>query len=189
MSADADEGRRDAGADGPGAGQPGAGRPGADEAAVDGQGIDEMTTALLTASRLLVAISARSIAAVEETLTLPQFRMLVVLSSQGPSKLVALAEKLHVNPSTALRMTDRLVAAGLVDRRASPHSGREVRIELTAAGRAVVDTVTARRRDELAAIVARMAAEQRRSLVAALRAFTAAGAEPPATTPAPLGWA
>ncbi|MEU8343938.1 DNA-binding transcriptional regulator, MarR family [Actinomadura meyerae] len=174
MSADGDEGRRNAEA-----GEP----------PVDRQGVDEMTAALLTASRLLVAISARSIAAVEETLTLPQFRMLVVLSSQGPSKLVALAEKLHVNPSTAMRMTDRLVAAGMVDRRASPHSGREVRIQLTETGREVVDTVTARRRDELAAIVARMTAEQRRSLVAALRAFTAAGAEPPATTPIPLGWA
>ncbi|WP_254715444.1 MarR family winged helix-turn-helix transcriptional regulator [Actinomadura sp. NAK00032] len=168
-------------------------RPEADDrppdTGVDQCGIDEMTMALLTASRLLVAVSARSIAAVEETITLPQFRMLVVLSSQGPSKLVALAEKLHVNPSTAMRMTDRLVAAGLVDRRASPHSRREVRIQLTDAGRDVVDTVTVRRRDELAAIVARMPAGERHALVAALRAFTAAGAEPPATTPIPLGWA
>lgn len=42
-----------------------------------------MVTALLTASRLLVAVSARSLAAVEESLTLPQFRMLVVLDSRG----------------------------------------------------------------------------------------------------------
>src|SRR6187455_1316820 len=36
--------------------------------------LDAITDALLTASRLLVAISARSIAHVDETITIPQFR-------------------------------------------------------------------------------------------------------------------
>ncbi|WP_433251890.1 MarR family winged helix-turn-helix transcriptional regulator [Actinomadura nitritigenes] len=151
-------------------------------------GADEVTSALLTASRLLVAISARSLAAVEDAVTPPQFRLLVVLSAQGPAKLVTLAGLLEVNPSTALRMVDRLAAAGLVDRRASPASGREVRIQLTAAGRAIVGDVTARRRADIAAVVTRMPPEQRRALVAALRAFNAAGGEPPVTNLARLGW-
>lgn len=154
----------------------------------DANGVDEVTSAVLTASRLLVAISARSLAAVEDAVTLPQFRLLVVLSSQGPLKLVTLAGLLEVNPSTAMRMVDRLAAARLVDRQASPDSGREVRIQLTAAGRAIVDDVTARRRAGIAEIVARMPAGQRRTLVAALRAFTEAGGEPPVTTLVPLGW-
>ncbi|MGI5329298.1 MarR family winged helix-turn-helix transcriptional regulator [Actinomadura nitritigenes] len=153
-----------------------------------GGGADEVTSALLTASRLLVAISARSLAAVEDAVTLPQFRLLVVLSTQGPAKLVTLAGLLEVNPSTALRMVDRLAAAGLVDRQASPASGREVRIQLTAAGRAIVDDVTARRRADIAAVVSRMPPEQRRALVAALRAFNDAGGEPPVTNLARLGW-
>ncbi|MGH3241755.1 MAG: MarR family transcriptional regulator, partial [Spirillospora sp.] len=98
-------------------------------------GVDEVTSAVLTASRLLVAISVRSLAAVEDAVTLPQFRLLVVLSTRGPLKLVTLAGLLEVNPSTAMRMVDRLAAAGLLDRQASPDSGREVRIQLTAAGR------------------------------------------------------
>ncbi|WP_433154692.1 MarR family winged helix-turn-helix transcriptional regulator [Actinomadura nitritigenes] len=151
-------------------------------------GADEVTSALLTASRLLVAISARSLAAVEDAVTPPQFRLLVVLSAQGPAKLVTLAGLLEVNPSTALRMVDRLAAAGLVDRRASPASGREVRIQLTAAGRAIVGDVTARRRADIAAVVSRMPPGQRRALVAALRAFNAAGGEPPVTNLARLGW-
>lgn len=151
-------------------------------------GADEVTSALLTASRLLVAISARSLAAVEDAVTPPQFRLLVVLSTQGPAKLVTLAGLLEVNPSTALRMVDRLAAAGLVDRRASPASGREVRLQLTAAGRAIVGDVTARRRADIAAVVSRMPPGQRRALVAALRAFNAAGGEPPVTNLARLGW-
>ncbi|GAA2117792.1 MarR family winged helix-turn-helix transcriptional regulator [Actinomadura napierensis] len=150
--------------------------------------VDELTSAMLTASRLLVAVAARSLAAVEDAVTLPQFRLLVVLSSQGPAKLVTLAGLLDVNPSTALRMVDRLVASKLVDRRASPDSGREIRIELTAAGRAVVDQVTTRRRTDIAAIVARMPPGERRALVAALRAFAEAGGEPPVSAAVPLGW-
>ncbi|NEA25607.1 MarR family winged helix-turn-helix transcriptional regulator, partial [Actinomadura bangladeshensis] len=138
-------------------------------------GVDEVTSAMLTASRLLVAISVRSLAAVEGAVTLPQFRLLVVLSSQGPSKLVTLAGLLEVNPSTAMRMVDRLAAAGLVSREASPESAREVRIQVTAAGRRIVDDVTARRRAEIAGVVSRMPAGQRQALVAALRAFTEAG--------------
>ncbi|HEU5024775.1 MAG TPA: MarR family transcriptional regulator [Spirillospora sp.] len=153
-----------------------------------GEGADEVTSALLTASRLLVAISARSLAAVEDAVTLPQFRLLVVLSTQGPAKLVTLAGLLEVNPSTALRMVDRLAAAGLVDRQASPASGREVRIQLTVAGRGIVDDVTARRRADIAGVVARMPPAQRRALVAALRAFNDAGGEPPVTNLARLGW-
>ncbi|MDL4814286.1 MarR family winged helix-turn-helix transcriptional regulator [Actinomadura opuntiae] len=150
--------------------------------------VDELTSAMLTASRLLVAVSARSLAAVEDKVTLPQFRLLVVLASQGPAKLVTLAGRLDVNPSTALRMVDRLVAAGLVARRASAESGREIRIELTGAGRAVVDQVTARRRSDIAGIVSRMPSGERRALVAALRAFAEAGGEPPVSDAVPLGW-
>ncbi|TDD82720.1 MarR family transcriptional regulator [Actinomadura darangshiensis] len=153
-----------------------------------GDDVDAVTSALLTASRLLVAVSARSLSAVEGAVTLPQFRLLVVLSSQGPAKLVTLAGLLEVNPSTAMRMVDRLAAAGLVDRHASPDSGREIRIQLTAAGRGIVDDVTARRRADIAGVVSRMPPGQRHALVAALRAFTEAGGEPPVAGLAQLGW-
>ena len=73
-----------------------------------------MTDALLTASRLLVAISAQSIANVDETLTIPQFRTMVILSTRGPVNLATLAGLLDVNPSTTGRMAERLVAAGLI---------------------------------------------------------------------------
>ena len=50
---------------------------------------------------------ARSLAAVEETITLPQFRLLVILDSRGAMRISSLAELLDVNPSTATRMVDR----------------------------------------------------------------------------------
>lgn len=98
--------------------------------------VDAVTRQVLTASRLLVAVSARSLSAVEDRVTLPQFRMLVVLSTRGATKLVALADLLHVAPSTAMRMVDRLIAAGLADRQVNPDNRRETLLRLTAEGAA-----------------------------------------------------
>ncbi|MFE8013829.1 MarR family winged helix-turn-helix transcriptional regulator [Streptomyces antibioticus] len=156
--------------------------------------VDAVTGAVLTASRLLVAVSARSLAAVEERVTLPQFRMLVVLSTRGATKLVALADQLHVAPSTAMRMVDRLIAAGLADRQTNPGNRRETMLRLTAEGHRIVADVTARRRAEITAIVERLGPPQRIALVEALNAFNEAGGEPltPAlddSEPHPLGWA
>lgn len=138
-----------------------------------------MTDAVLTASRLLVAVSARSIAAVDESITIPQFRLLVVLDTRGPMKVTSLAEQLAVNPSTVTRMVDRLVAAGLVGREANPASRRELVVTLTDTGSAVVREVTRRRRAEITRIVGRMPVTTRRGLIRALNAFTEAGGEPP----------
>ncbi|WBO68895.1 MarR family winged helix-turn-helix transcriptional regulator [Streptomyces camelliae] len=155
--------------------------------------VDAVTRAVLTASRLLVAVSARSLAEVEERVTLPQFRMLVVLATRGETKLVALAELLQVAPSTAMRMVDRLIAAGLADRKANPANRRETLLRLTEEGRHTVEEVTARRRAEIAGIVERLRPIERLALVEALNAFNEAGGEPLAPAaddpePHPLGW-
>src|SRR5271169_875623 len=110
-----------------------------------GESVEVITDALLTASRLLVAISARSIALVDETITLPQFRTLVVLSNRGPVNLATLAGLLDVQPSATGRMVDRLVASGLIDRLPHPTSRRELLAALTKRGRDVVRRVTAHR--------------------------------------------
>ncbi len=149
--------------------------------------VEAVTSAALTASRVLVGVAARSLGAAGDTVTVPQFRLLVVLSTGGAMKLAAVAEHLGVNASTALRMVERVEATGMVDRRVNPDNRREVLITLTDAGREVVERVTARRREELGAIVARMNMKQRGQLVRALNAFADAAGEPPADTSA-LAW-
>ncbi|WP_405997910.1 MarR family winged helix-turn-helix transcriptional regulator [Streptomyces sp. NBC_00829] len=160
---------------------------------VDGMDdVEAVTRAVLTASRLLVALSARSLGSVEDRVTLPQFRLLVVLSTHGAAKLVVLAERLAVSPSTAMRMVDRLIGVGLVDRQINEENRRETVLRLTPEGIRIVDEVTARRRQEVAGIVERLAPEQRAALIAALTAFTEAGGEPDVSSPPaelhPLGW-
>lgn len=153
-------------------------------------GIDDMVTALLTASRVLVGVSARSLAEVEEKVTLAQFRTLVVLHAHDRTRLNQLANRLGVGSSTALRSVDRLVAAGFVVRAENEQDRREVVIGLTDAGRTLVADVTELRREAIRAIVTQMPAAQRLTLVEALVAFSAAADEPIAVPDAAteLGW-
>lgn len=139
---------------------------------------DDLVTALLTASRVMVAVSTRSLEAVQHLVTIPQFRALVVLENNDGTNLGGLAQLLDVNASTAVRMMDRLVSAGLVTREDNPASRREVVLGLTPAGRRVVRRVTAARRIQIARIVQAMPTARRGQLVLALRAFAAAAGEP-----------
>ena len=151
--------------------------------------LDDVVTAILTASRALVGVSARSLADVEDTVTLTQFRALVVLNSHGVINLNRLADLLGVNSSTAMRMIDRLLAAELVTRQDNPANRREVLLDLTDQGHLLVQQVSDARRAEIARIVKAMQASERSELVNALRAFADAAGEPEATeTMARLGW-
>jgi DNA-binding MarR family transcriptional regulator len=151
---------------------------GTENATAADESLDMITDALLTASRLLLAISVHSIAQVDETITIPQFRTLVILSNRGPINLATLASLLGVQPSATGRMVDRLVAAELIDRLPHPTSRRELLAALTKRGREVVRRVTAQRRSEIASIVEKMPPSDRHGLVRALTAFTSAGGEP-----------
>ena len=144
-----------------------------------GAGRDAVVDAVLGASRVLVAVAARSLGGIGEDVTLTQYRTLVVLASRGPQTVAALAEAVDVAPPTATRMSDRLVRKGLVVRRHDTTDRRLVRLTLSPAGRRLVDTVTGRRRAELAALLAGIPAAQQAALVDALQQLAEAAGEVP----------
>jgi DNA-binding MarR family transcriptional regulator len=140
---------------------------------------DSVIDAVLTASRVLVAVAARSLADAAEEVTLTQYRTLVVLASRGPQNLAGLAEAVGVTPATATRMCDRLVRKDLIRRRTERDDRRQLRVVLTENGRALVDAVTDRRRREIERIVSEIPPEEQVVLVQALgRLATAAGEVP-----------
>lgn len=141
----------------------------------------------LTASRALLGIVARSVAPALEAVSLPQFRVLVLLSTEGPTRVGQLAEQVGANPSTFSRSIDRMVAGGWVVRAENPDSRREVLLELTDDGRWLVESVTTRRRRETEAVLARMTAADRKTLIAALNAFNNAAGETSVGDLLPLG--
>ena len=140
---------------------------------------DSVVDAVLSASRVLVAVAARSLADVAEEVTLTQYRTLVVLASRGPQNLAGLADAVGVTPATATRMCDRLVRKDLIRRRTERDDRRQLRVALTVKGRSLVDAVTGRRRQEIARIINEIPVEQQAVLVQALGRLASAAGEVP----------
>jgi DNA-binding MarR family transcriptional regulator len=148
---------------------------------------DEVEATML-AARALVAISAQSVAAVEDVVTPPQLRVLVMIASRGPLNLGAVARGLGVHPSNATRACDRLVLAGLLDRRDDPADRRNLQLQLTEKGGRLVDEVMDRRRHAIADVLERMPALQRTALVPVLVTFAEAAGEMDDEHLWSLGW-
>src|SRR5690242_14026398 len=100
---------------------------------------DAVVDSVLSASRALVAVAARSLAAAEEQVTLAQYRALVVLASRGRQRALDLAEALDVNQSTVTRMCDRLERKGLISRVRPADNRRIVITAISPVGRQLVD--------------------------------------------------
>lgn len=142
-----------------------------------GKEADDVVDAVLRASRVLVSVAARSLAGVSDEVTVPQYRALVILANRGAQNAAALADALGVHASTLTRLCDRLVSKRLITRTESPNNRREVVLALTPSGRRLVKSVTVRRRNEIARIVAAIPKSQRHLMVRALQAFGDAAGE------------
>ncbi|HET9889695.1 MAG TPA: MarR family transcriptional regulator [Mycobacterium sp.] len=133
-----------------------------------------LVEAITTAAGVLADCTTRAVAATDQSITLPQLRLLEILAAQGPLKISALADYLVVNASTASRMADRLIRSDLISRQVNPTSRREIVVDLTRTGVAVVRQVDQLRGDEIAAVVARMPRTAWDELLRVLDAFNAA---------------
>jgi DNA-binding MarR family transcriptional regulator len=150
-------------------------------------GADADVEAVIRASRALLGVIATSVTEALETVTLPQFRVLVVLASSGPLPIGAVAARLNAVPSTFSRFLDRMEDAGLVARSPSPGSRREILVQLAEKGARIVHEATQRRRESVAEILGRLGPSERAAIVAALDTFSAAAGEPSPETMLTMG--
>jgi DNA-binding MarR family transcriptional regulator len=135
--------------------------------------------ATLTASRALLGVVARSVSDVLEMVSLPQFRILVVIASSGPLRMGALARRVGSTPSTLSRAIDRLESGGWVRREQSPDSRREILIHLSPHGEQLVAHVTDRRRREISEVLEQLKPDDRAAVGRAFALFAAAAGESP----------
>lgn len=140
--------------------------------------MDPETQAGLRASRAMLGIVAASVAPALERVSLPHFRVLVLLDNLGPLSVTALAEHLGLVVSTFSRSLDRLEAGGWVQRAQGADDRRQVSVSITDAGAGLVQEVTAVRVRALQAVFARISGEDRAVLERAFTAFADATGEP-----------
>lgn len=134
---------------------------------------------LLAAGRMLIAQTARSLAQLDASVTVPQFRAMVVLATSGPQRVVDLAGELGVRSSTATRMCDRLLRKGLVSRHEHPVDRRANWVVLTTPGRHLVAEIMRRRRNEIATLVDAVRIADPDALARTLHALVLASGELP----------
>jgi DNA-binding MarR family transcriptional regulator len=140
--------------------------------------VDGDLEAVLRAARVIAGIVAESIAATGDAVTMPQFRALVLVATRAGINAGGIATALDIHPSNATRLLDRLVQAGLLDRRDSPVDRRHVELTLTREGMRLVEAVMAHRRSAFARVLQAMKPADRRRLSRSLTVFADAADEP-----------
>jgi DNA-binding MarR family transcriptional regulator len=142
------------------------------------EGRADVLDALLAAGRVMVGLTATSIARLDADVTLPQYRMLLLLASHGAQRTTDLAVQLGVTPSTVTRTCDRLVRRGLAQRFQRSDDRRVAWIALTEKGKGLIGDVMRQRRTEVGRLAAGLPLASA-EVAAALHAFVSAAGEVP----------
>jgi len=117
--------------------------------------------ALELMTRAMVGLTMRSVEVLGGEASLPQFRLLLVLSGLGRVPSSRLAAEMGLGASSITRLADKLEVAGLLTRGTDPRSRSVVTLEATPAGVKLVARVVARRQELLAEVLGRMSARER----------------------------
>ena len=123
----------------------------------------DLRTAVMRTSRRL------RIEATGQVITPGQYTVLALLNGDGPSTLRELADREHVQAPSMNRIVNALADQGFVTRAPHPDDGRQVRIDITTAGKEVLAAARNQRTAWLAQRVAGLSAEDRRILSRAAR--------------------
>jgi DNA-binding MarR family transcriptional regulator len=131
--------------------------------------LEAIDIALASALRLSVVRLNRRLRAqrADQTVTLTQLAALSTLKAHGPLTPGELAAYEKVQPPSMTRVLAALEERGLVDRSPHPSDGRQALVELTEAGRDLLDQEVRMREAWLSRRLAELTDEERAVLIAA----------------------
>ena len=101
--------------------------------------------------------------------TLPEARVLYALGRDGAATATAIGRELSLDLGYLSRLLQSLRRRGLVQAKRASHDARQQRLALTDKGRKAFMLLDTRSRDEMAAMIAPLAAGERERLVSAMR--------------------
>jgi DNA-binding MarR family transcriptional regulator len=119
--------------------------------------IDLRTAVMRTSRRLRVEATG-------DVITPGQYTVLAQLHGNGPRTLRELADREHVQAPSMTRIVNALTEQGFVSRSAHPEDGRQVRVDITPGGEAVLEQARNQRTAWLAQRVALLSDEDRLTL-------------------------
>jgi DNA-binding MarR family transcriptional regulator len=100
--------------------------------------------------------------------SVPQYRVLVILDSFPSASLSAVADNLGLSLPAASRLVTGLVRKGFVARKSRPGDRRQMSLELTSRGRTVLTTVRRDTEERVASEIQHLSEEERTTVVNAM---------------------
>jgi DNA-binding MarR family transcriptional regulator len=144
---------------------------------VDAQGQTALGAELLSVVARLNRMATRR---VDLPIPYARARLLAQIEESGPSRICDLATADHCSQPTMTAQVQRLETGGWAQRRPDPKDARAVLVDITPAGREVLDDIRTRRAGVVAPDLARLTPEERATLADGVRILqrvvTAAGA-------------
>jgi DNA-binding MarR family transcriptional regulator len=108
---------------------------------------------------------------IDSGLTVTQLRSLFLIVNRGSTNFRRLAEALKVTPSNVTGIIDRLEEQGLVSRTQNPEDRREMTLQATGKGRALVSDLEGAGVKQMSRILSLLSVDELSSLVRGLSAF------------------
>ncbi|MGW4682965.1 MarR family winged helix-turn-helix transcriptional regulator [Micromonospora taraxaci] len=130
-----------------------------------------MAAALDTAAASLLGIWESAREGTANRVSGAQLRAVMVVEQADGINLRRLATQLDMLLSSASRLCDRLVAAGMLEREPGRFDRREISLHLTPEARRLLAELRADRQAQLAAVLAGMTPESRDALLGGMREF------------------
>ncbi|MEU8420507.1 MarR family transcriptional regulator [Micromonospora sp. NPDC048835] len=130
-----------------------------------------MAAALDAAAAALLGIWESAREGTSNRVSGAQLRAVMVVEQSDGINLRRLASRLDMLLSSASRLCDRLVAAGMLEREPGRFDRREISLHLTPEARRLLAELRADRQAQLAAVLADMSREGRDALLRGMREF------------------
>jgi DNA-binding MarR family transcriptional regulator len=126
-----------------------------------------------TAAEALLSVWDTARESASNRVSSSQLRALLVVEAYDGVNLRGLAAQLGVILSSASRLCDRLVAAGLLERVPGRTDRREIALHLTLPGKHLLESLRTARRERLATVLNQMSTAGREALLRGLSEFGA----------------
>lgn len=141
-------------------------------------GNESVVDSILRSSRAILSIAVKSLNEIEETISIPQYRILVILGGRGELPMSEIVKGISLAPASATRLCDDLLKKGLVDRKAHLDDRRQVIITITHDGSQLLRRVTESRRRMIIEVVANLSETDLNEVEEGFSLFANASPEP-----------
>ena len=144
---------------------------------------------ILNSSRAILSIAVKSLNVIEESISIAQYRILVILGGRGDLPMSEVAKETSLAPASATRLCDDLFKKGLISRKPHEVDRRQVIVNITEEGSEIIRKVTESRRRMISEVLSQLNDADLNEVEEGFALFSQSSPEPDETMlSTKLGW-